>query len=45
MGYFLDVNSRLELLEPYGEQQEILNRNKSEITRLVEQAKIMFLLD
>lgn len=44
-GYLLDVNNRLELLEPYDEQQEILTRNKPEITRLMEQAKTVFPLD
>lgn len=44
-GHLLDVNDRLELLEPYDEQQKILNRNKTKITRLVEQAKSVFPLD
>lgn len=44
-GHLLDVNDRLELLEPYDEQQEILTRNKPEITRLMEQAKSVFPLD
>ncbi|RJO98146.1 hypothetical protein D3D03_10505 [Exiguobacterium sp. RIT452] len=44
-GYLLDVNNCLELLEPYDEQQEILTRNKPEITRLMEQAKSVFPLD
>ena len=44
-GYLLDVNDRLELLEPYDEQQEILTRNKPEITRLMEQAKNVFPID
>lgn len=44
-GHLLDVDDRLELLEPYDEQQEILTRNKPEITRLMEQAKTVFPLD
>jgi len=44
-GYLLDVNNSLELLEPYDKQQDVLNRNKSEITRLMDQVKSVFSLD